>query len=104
MPLLSVTFKPALLFLLRLLCRDILTPSYLRWGDSVHIFRGEAFQQRGLSGVVQTQKNYPDLLLCGALQLLYDREQALWRGQQGQVELIKEGKTKKTNISSIFLY
>lgn len=47
---------------------------HLCWCDGVHILRGEALQQGGLSSVVQPQQHYPDLLLCGSLQLLDDRE------------------------------
>lgn len=47
---------------------------HLCWRDGVHILRGEALQQGGLPSVVQPQQHYPDLLLCGSLQLLDDRE------------------------------
>lgn len=49
-------------------------PPYLCWRDGVDVLGGEALQQGGLPGVVQPQQHYPDLLLCGSLQLLNDRE------------------------------
>lgn len=48
--------------------------SHLCWRDGVDILGGKALQQCGLPGVVQTQQHDPDLLLCGSLQLLNDRE------------------------------
>lgn len=48
--------------------------SHLCRCDGVDVLRGEALQQGGLPGVVQPQQHYPDLLLCGSLQLLNDRE------------------------------
>lgn len=48
--------------------------SHLCRCDGVDILGGEALQQGGLPGVVQPQQHYPDLLLCGSLQLLNDRE------------------------------
>lgn len=51
-----------------------MTSSHLCWCDGVHVLRGEALQQGGLAGIVQPQKHYPDLLLCGSLEFLNDRE------------------------------
>ncbi len=51
--------------------------THLCWCDGVHILWGETLEQCGFTSVVQTQKNYSELQLCGSLQLLHHREQTL---------------------------
>jgi len=53
---------------------------HLRGRDGVDVLAGQAPQQRGLARVVQAQQHDAQLLLCGALQLLDDGQQALRMG------------------------
>lgn len=50
---------------------------HLCGGDVTDVLRGQLFQKRGLSAVVQTQQQYPDLLVRGALQLAQNGQQSL---------------------------